>query len=128
MMLQNSMLKINSSGFNKNVVYKSSQPIKFDILLDEKIGETDPRIKSISYVASQSSANYVQITYTNPNASGLAMDIAILLHKLGVRVEKPVMVNSVIPDDLKYVVVYIKYYQINDKQSASMPIISKIKK
>ena len=97
---------ISDSGAKK---YRHSIPIKFDLLLDEKITADDPRIKVIAYVSLPK--NIVMISYVNPNAKKLANRIADILVNNGVKVLKPVLVKK---DKTgasleKYVVVYVEY-------------------
>lgn len=89
--------------------YRHSIPIKFDLLLDEKITADDPRIKVIAYVSLPK--NIVMINYVNPNASKLANRIAEILVNNGVKVLKPVLVkkNTAKVNVEKYVVIYVEY-------------------
>lgn len=102
------MSKLSSSG-SVTKKYRRSIPIRFDLLLDEKITSNDPRIKTIAYVSG--TKNYVVINYSNPNADKLARRIAKILTEDGVRVLTPKLVleNTVDIKTNKYVVVYIDY-------------------
>ncbi|MFN7094856.1 MAG: hypothetical protein ACK4M7_05790 [Burkholderiales bacterium] len=92
-----------------NHKYKQSITIKFDLLLDEKITQDDPRIKSIVYVATSTSNNLIAINYVNPNAEDLANRLADILFTLGATVLKPHLRDRKSPslEQLKYVWVNI---------------------
>ena len=116
---QASNLKVSSSTISSNSNIKHSLPIKFDILLDEKITEDDPRIKSIIYIAKQSPANFVNFSYTNPNALDLANRLIKIFATFGLNTQSPQLVNSSKLEDSKSVNVWINYVQPQLKNQAS---------
>ena len=95
----------------------------FDILLDEKLDENDPRIKSIIYVAKQNTANSVMVSYTNPNAIELAGRVVSIMNRYTVPTNHPLLVTTETKDDLKLVIVKIKYI-VHHKFNTSTPFES----
>ena len=101
--------EVNSSDVAVEQDYIITDPIVFDILLDEKIDENDPRMKSIIYVTKQNSDNSILVSYTNPNASDLAGRIMSIMNQYGIKSNSPQLLPSVYAGDLKLVVIKIKY-------------------
>ena len=114
--------KLNSSQVSLKQNYKTSYPITFDILLDEKIDENDPRLKTIIYVTQQREGNSLLISYTNPNASDLAARIVLIMNKYGITSNSPRLIPSTGSADLKVVTVQIKYIT-SKKVIASAPVV-----
>lgn len=101
---------INKESAGQNII-EHSIPVLFDLIVDEKITQYDPRLKSIAYTALSGPQKVVIINYVNVNALPLANKIAGILNNLGVVVLKPVILVE-IPghsEQFKYVTVYIEY-------------------
>lgn len=94
--------------------FKAKDPysivIKFDLIVDEDINESDPRIKSIIYSAKSYRQSKIIINYTNPNANSLATHLAQIFVQQKLLVVKPRQIQSSGFDDNRYVQVTI-YYQ-----------------
>ena len=114
--------KVVASQIAVNQNYVITGPVAaFDILIDEKLDENDPRIKSIIYVAKQNLANSVLISYTNPNATELAQRILSIMNRYSIQTNRPELVVSQNKEDLKLVVVKIKYI-VHHKLNTSTPV------
>jgi hypothetical protein len=103
--------QIVHSDNNRNNSYEKSPAILFDILLDEKVNENDPRVKSIIYITKSNPKNYIQISYTNPKAADFANNLAILFSSFNIKVQKPNYYQSLSPQNLKNVSVKINYFK-----------------
>lgn len=80
---------------------------KFDLILDENVDDSDPRVKSIIYSTQSDKLNRVVVTYTNPNAGMLAARLAQFFTKHDLLVHKLKQEPLVIPSDSKYVQISI---------------------
>ncbi len=83
---------------NKNLIVT-----KFDLIIDEDIGNDDPRIKSIIYSANSYKPSKIIINYVNPNAEVLANKLAQILINGHLQVVSPQKILSIKPNDNKYV-------------------------
>lgn len=114
--------KVEASQVETGKKYLITGPVAFfDILLDEKLDENDPRIKSIIYVAKQNPANSVLVSYTNPNAIELAGMVVSIMNRYGVKANPPQLLASQNKEDLKLIVVKIKYIA-HHKLNTSTPV------
>lgn len=105
-----------------------SIPIKFDLLLDEKVTVDDPRIKSIVYTTKENLKNTISISYANQNAVPLVNHLANIFLDHGLIVLKP---TQIIPDStdskiMKYVVIIVNYFTLATKESGVINAESEI--
>jgi hypothetical protein len=106
------LIFINSNLFAQNQVValqNCSVVVKFDLITDEYINNTDPRIKSIIYSSQTLDNSKIIINYVNPNALSLARKLADIFSAQHLAVITPKLILPSSPHDNKYVQVTICY-------------------